>query len=66
MLRHACRHGAWELDGRRGDAGELARAVRGIIEEHRRLWLARNRPGGLPDSVRRLEECLNLYIAAGS
>jgi hexosaminidase len=25
-----------------------------IIAEHRRLWLARNRPGGLEDSVRRL------------
>ena len=23
-----------------------------IISEHRRLWLARNRPGGLPDSER--------------
>jgi hypothetical protein len=25
-----------------------------LVEEHRRLWLARNRPGGLVDSVRRL------------
>jgi hypothetical protein len=25
-----------------------------IIAEHRRLWLARNRPGGLEDSVTRL------------
>jgi hypothetical protein len=26
-----------------------------IIEEYRRLWLARNRVGGLADSVRRLQ-----------
>jgi len=26
-----------------------------IVGEYRRLWLARNRPGGLPDSVRRLQ-----------
>jgi len=26
-----------------------------VIAEHRRLWLARNRPGGLEDSVARLE-----------
>jgi hypothetical protein len=29
--------------------------VRPIIAEHRRLWLSRNRPGGLEDSIRRLQ-----------
>ncbi len=33
----------------------LAHELGGLIEEHRRLWLARNRPGGLKDSVGRLE-----------
>ena len=28
-----------------------------IAAEHRRLWLARNRPGGLDDSVRRIKSC---------
>ena len=32
-------------------AGQLA----DIVQDYRRLWLARNRPGGLPDSVRRFE-----------
>jgi hypothetical protein len=27
-----------------------------IIAEHRRLWLARNRPGGLADSCRVLRQ----------
>ncbi len=38
----------------------LAEALRPIIAEHERLWLARNRPGGLPDSLawlRHLEGC---------
>lgn len=36
----------------------LAPELRRIIGEHRRLWLARNRPGGLHDSARRLEKRL--------
>jgi len=31
-----------------------ARQSSQLIIEHRRLWLARNRPGGLDDSLRRL------------
>lgn len=42
MLRQACRRGRG-LD----TSGEMRR----IVAEHRRLWLARNRPGGLDDSV---------------
>lgn len=44
---------------RRGDrewaAADLARFMRQIIEEHRRLWLKRSRPGGLEDSCRYYE-----------
>jgi hypothetical protein len=29
-----------------------------LVEEHRRLWLARNRPGGLEDSAAKLETAL--------
>jgi hexosaminidase len=39
---------------------ELATDLEPIIETHRRLWLARNRPGGLDDSLawlEHLEEC---------
>jgi hypothetical protein len=32
----------------------------GIVAEHCRLWLARNRPGGLGDSVKRLGPCESL------
>ncbi|HEY7090748.1 MAG TPA: hypothetical protein VH518_21810, partial [Tepidisphaeraceae bacterium] len=55
MIRHACRRGGFlkaaQSQGRRA----LAEDLRSITEEHRRLWLQRNRPGGLNDSARRLE-----------
>jgi hypothetical protein len=33
-----------------------------LIDEHRRLWLARNRSGGLEDSVGRLSERRDEYV----
>jgi hypothetical protein len=33
-----------------------------IISEHRRLWLERNRVGGLEDSERRLTQRLKDYV----
>jgi hypothetical protein len=38
----------------RGDRYAEKRDTQEIISEHRRLWLARNRPGGLEDSVKRI------------
>lgn len=42
---------AHNLDAAQAQA--LADDMRAIIAEHREVWLARNRPGGLPDSVAR-------------
>jgi hexosaminidase len=39
----------------------LAGELRPVIAEHPRLWLARNRPGGLDDSCARLENLLRGY-----
>jgi hypothetical protein len=39
----------------------LAEELRPIIEEHERLWLSRNRPGGLPDSRAWLQHLLGCY-----
>jgi hypothetical protein len=39
----------------------LADDLRPIIDEHERLWLARNRPGGLSDSRAWLEQLLHCY-----
>jgi len=55
MLRHGC-------DRASGVApNELAADMRAIVAEHRRLWLARNRPGGLDDSCRGLEQRQHEY-----
>jgi len=55
LLRHACRRGLLALEERPAKAAalrrELALDLREIVREYKRLWLARNRPGGLADSV---------------
>jgi hexosaminidase len=61
LLRHACRRGllAQALAGgliNKVYAAELAGDLREIIAEFRRLWLARNRPGGQAESLARFEK----------
>ena len=45
--------------------GELAERLVAVIDTHRELWLARNRPGGLDDSCARLERLLDAYEGGG-
>jgi hexosaminidase len=58
LMRHACRRGILALNPHATNASDLARALKTdmqeIISEYEKLWLARNRPGGLKDSVARL------------
>ena len=69
LLRHACRLGIARLHTENGEiaaipAGTrraLASELEGIVAEYRRLWLSRNRLGGLADSVGRMERLLTLY-----
>ena len=61
MLRHGCRRGRRRLGTEKLSDAEMAEDLKRIIAEHRRLWLARNRPGGLSDSARRLEDRLADY-----
>ncbi len=66
LLRHACRRGLLAL-GQAGETAlrrELDADMGEIIDEHRALWLARNRPGGLADSVARLEQARAEYAGA--
>lgn len=69
MCLHACKLGMARLVA---DGGEIAKIdpkvlkslredIARIIHEHERVWLARNRPGGLPDSVARLRKVLARY-----
>jgi hypothetical protein len=68
IVRLACVDGR----GRLGGDGTLASVpaderarwadrLADVIEEHRRLWLARNRPGGLDDSTAWLERLQHAY-----
>jgi hypothetical protein len=68
LAKHACRLGLERLAAGGGVADitsvkrrELRRNLEGLIEEFRRLWLVRNRPGGLEDSCGRFGPLLELY-----
>ncbi len=62
MLKHACRRGLWALDPRQPNLQpQLAEEADHLIAEHRAIWLARNRPGGLKDSAARLEKMRQDY-----
>lgn len=39
---------------------ELKKTLTDLIERHQEIWLQRNRPGGLQDSVKRLQRVVNL------
>jgi hexosaminidase len=68
LLRHACRRAllVLEQDGAKAKrlARELADDLDEIVPEYKRIWLARNRPGGLVDSVARLEAMAEDYPTA--
>lgn len=69
LLQHACRLGIAGLQTGSGGIASipvetrraLASELEEIIAEYRRLWLSRNRPGGLTDSVGRMERLLAMY-----
>jgi hexosaminidase len=64
MLRHACQRAALALHAAdAGAAGTLDQDMQQIIAEYQQLWLARNRPGGLSDSVARLEQARADYTS---
>jgi hexosaminidase len=67
MLRHACRRGMWVI--RKGQNKEdtslrqqLAEEADRLIAEYREIWLARNRVGGLKDSLARMEKMRRDYV----
>jgi hexosaminidase len=67
LMRHACRRGFLALDGHGVNRSQLAAALKTdmqeIISEYEKLWLARNRPGGLVDSVSYFRQAMMEYEA---
>jgi hexosaminidase len=64
MMLHACERGTAMLEGTIDSPDkrdELASGMRTILGEHRRLWSARNRVGGLQDSESVFEQRLREY-----
>jgi hypothetical protein len=69
LLRHACSLAIARLqipDGKIANISpdvrkEMAVDLAKIISEHKRLWLVRNRQGGLADSAARMERLLEMY-----
>jgi hypothetical protein len=66
MLQHACRRGIWALgkaESRESDnlRRQLAQDSARLIGEFCQIWLARNRPGGLEESVVLLEKVRQDY-----
>ena len=63
LMRHAARRGLLLLREEPDPAEReaLAQDMEAFLEEYRVLWLARNRPGGLPDSTARFEELVKEY-----
>ncbi len=68
LMRHACRRGLLAFESDPAQASALRRALdrdmQEFIHQYRQVWLSRNRPGGLTDSVARLEKARQDYLAA--
>ncbi len=66
MLRHAARRGLllFADDDRQANRlrYELDEDMRCLIDDYQAAWLARNRRGGLADSVGRLEKARAEYL----
>ena len=62
FLKHACRRGlAVNAGHEKETAPGLAEELAALIGRFRELWLRRNRPGGLEDSARLLENLREYY-----
>jgi hypothetical protein len=65
LLRHACRRALLALEEDPAQAAqlrrELDRDMQELIPQYRKVWLSRNRPGGLADSVARFETIRKNY-----
>ena len=65
LLSMACDIGKEYLEPDRKKLA-LGSFLKEMIAEHRRLWLRRNRPGGLDDSCARLEARANTLTQVGA
>lgn len=62
MLKHGARRALLQMGDTSTSKAALLADLDAIITEQRSLWLARNRPGGLTDSLANLERARQLYL----
>ena len=61
LMRHACLRGLLLNGAADVSAAYLLNDLENLIPQQRLNWLARNRPGGLKDSIKRFEPLLRQY-----
>ena len=61
LMRHACQRGLLLNGETKVTAAYLLNDLENLIPQQRLNWLARNRPGGLKDSIKRFEPLLRQY-----
>jgi len=67
MLRHACKRGIWVIGKSQGQEdsalqAQLADEAESLITEYKKVWHARNRPGGFKESLDRMEAMRSAYF----
>ena len=63
MLRHAAQRGLLAIGAPMKSAADLDRDLSAIEGEYEAVWLARHRPGGLSDSLARMQRSRRDYTA---
>jgi hypothetical protein len=62
LMIHACKRGLFVLhNDKTTTSSQMLREIRNLIEEFRQTWLARNRIGGLSDSLHRFIPMIKSY-----
>lgn len=61
LMQHGARRALFEMGDKSLNKADLLAEIDGLIEEQKSLWLARNRPGGLDDSIARLLKAREEY-----
>lgn len=61
LLQHACKRGIFGFSSTEYPKAQLLEELKNIIAEYKQIWLARNRPGGLADSLSYFEKSMRDY-----
>ncbi|MCZ2098634.1 MAG: family 20 glycosylhydrolase [Anaerolineae bacterium] len=61
LLRHGAKRALFQMDNGEFSGDDLAREFDELVAGQREIWLMRNRPGGLNDSIARLAGARELY-----